>query len=1733
MPRHRPPRGRARLAVGIATALSLLCAAPAPAVVAAAGDVPRSAVGITKTNDTGGKPLKPGDEFIYTLNGQCSGLTVDCVHFTVTDTLPAGLDVTSLPKSTTTRDVTYDEATRKLVIVYKQALQNPTGETGLRAGQAGTVEVGMRVPADTDMKDGTTVTNTARVSADNADPKTSSTDVTITIPLVVKPVATKTWEDGSAVAGTDETSTVTLNVRNQSSSSAEVTELSVTDDSAETFEYFDFTTATVTRFPAGADEAHLVVTTEDGTTRTGGSISAPGKLPLPAGVEPDEVVGVEVVFTNSNGDPLPYDATGGTVEVGLRLRDTKRSDGSPLRPTDKIVVNNCAVPSAEEATKGTVAGAQACDTYDILPDILVLTGTKKYIPDTDGDFAQETGEHAVLGENSPVSTLVDVTNGSPFPVKSITVTEPDATATSEFSKLDVDQVRLRFPKGATKAELTVTYADGTSTTKTYTENTTVDVAKAGTTVTKVEVVYTGVDADGNPTIEPGADAGLDLHGTLTGDVTADDLPTGSSPGVSNCAGFAGDAGRTDGSGTASGTACATLPIEAPNTSGQGEKTVDQTNVPPGQPIGMHLTVTNNGNKPLVNPVLTDPSAGPDGKPAGESPFDVLRIDSASVRPSSAPVTLELWDPAAGTGDWVAYDANDTDLLHRAKGIRALYDGNMPPQSSFTVDLVTERREGVDNGVEFSNCYSITAGGDYVPGGNVCSPGMSTGPASDSASLNKSISPGELPEYVPGLPRQTADTTLTIRNTGNMSAKYLEVTDQDTDFFDAVDLTAIKSNQMPAGADRVTLDAYVNGAWVAGSPATSAALPSGVDPAAVTGLRVTYSSTSAFNDGYTITPCTKTACDGVLVFTVSPRPALRSNGQPVPAHLEDTASGRFLTKVEDEDKPKDIAPVDATLNLVKGDPVLAVSKAPNTAIAPGEDAPFYLKVTNTGTANIPNLLVKDALPPGIAFLDSFQGDNGQPYKVIDTQVPDGTPPVPTPVFEQTTDGSRIAGLSWDFSKDADGKAWVLAPGATLTIEIHVSLEAGINAGDVATNTMGATSSDKDMTCDGPSQADGATFGSGLYCVASATLTAKSGASFSARKWVSGRDELGWFDQRGGTVVPVGDPSCLSAKDATGRQYTTTPCVALVNPGDRYHYLMRIQNSGTENGTAMRVVDRFPVQGDKGVILDVSRGTAWDKRPTLASRPELTGPGTMTVSYENDEPLCTDDLGMGGAGSNAAVCAAGTWDDTFGPKAVGTRLDLAFPTPLPPGGTVDVTYAMDTPLDVAHNGDPTIAWNSYAHNETTDRAGSPRVLQANEPIQVGVALAYGGLKLTKALGDHPSALTPGLSKAPFPFHVTCVIKPQGRPERTVLDADYKVSVDKPVTIDSIPAGAECEVWEENARGGSANHPENDPLTVTIKPGLVDPSVQTAEITNTYVFGELKLVKTVDGDAAAYADGRTFTVDVSCALPTASGEPGDLVLHKEYEVTADEPVTIKPLPVNTLCWAEETDTGGAAETVVDHGTADNPVVITASGSDTATITVTNTFPAGLVEVTKHVVNGGAGPYAFTLACTTDQGAVPLAAEDAAFSLSDGETREVSVPDGATCTVTETDVPDGDTVTYKASDGRTDGEVTVDGKATVDVTNTFATPPTPTPTPTDPTPTPTPTDPTPTPTPTDPTPTGPTPTPSTSTGPPPAPGPKEDGGSLSDTGTGPWTLLAGLLAALALTLGFVARRATRRRNG
>ena len=140
----------------------------------------------------------------------------------------------------------------------------------------------------------------------------------------------------------------------------------------------------------------------------------------------------------------------------------------------------------------------------------------------------------------------------------------------------------------------------------------------------------------------------------------------------------------------------------------------------------------------------------------------------------------------------------------------------------------------------------------------------------------------------------------------------------------------------------------------------------------------------------------------------------------------------------------------------------------------------------------------------------------------------------------------------------------------------------------TNTMGASSPVDDLVCTEPDVVvtDGA-FGAGTYCTDPANVSVTSGASFTSRKWVAGNPALGWYNASTGELVPIGGGGCLSLQGPAGT-YTTNPCIAIVNPGEPFHYVLRVQNAGTESAVEMTIVDTFPVEGDTGILGGAARG-----------------------------------------------------------------------------------------------------------------------------------------------------------------------------------------------------------------------------------------------------------------------------------------------------------------------------------------------------------------------------------------------------------------------------------------------------------------------------------------------------------------------------------------------------------------
>ncbi|MCW2287061.1 LPXTG-motif cell wall-anchored protein [Leucobacter luti] len=328
----------------------------------------------------------------------------------------------------------------------------------------------------------------------------------------------------------------------------------------------------------------------------------------------------------------------------------------------------------------------------------------------------------------------------------------------------------------------------------------------------------------------------------------------------------------------------------------------------------------------------------------------------------------------------------------------------------------------------------------------------------------------------------------------------------------------------------------------------------------------------------------------------------------------------------------------------------------------------------------------------------------------------------------------------------------------------------------------------------------------------------------------------------------------------------------------------------------------------------------------------------------------------------------------------------------------------------------------------------------------------------------------------FAVVCTVD-----RETVFERDVTLQVNGQSTVTSevltpIPAGAECTVTETSAGNSDADQ-RPAPVTVMIP---WDPATQlsgtvTASLTNFYSAGSVEVTKTLGGDEIAVqaVQNRVFEILVTCQIEERDSV-GSPVRADVYSGTVrikggqtkflgddGEP---RLLPLGTKCFAEETETGGAAKVTIDHDSFENGAEVvrgTPKDLQRLSISAVNTFENAALTVSKKVVGTGTGqPYHFALSCTipdagTDgllaDAAYALPAGDAKFTLADGEARTVTVPAGVTCQVTETDVPRSASVSMVDSDASTDGG-TQDGLVsamtgegnTVQVVNTFTGAPT-----------------------------------------------------------------------------------------
>ena len=468
MSKARVSRSAALGAVAGLLASVVVAVSPAGAAPAATLALSKGAF-VSGTNTPLTTPVTPGGGFDYQLPAACSGLTEGCTGATTTDVLPPGVDFVGFDPSPL-YTVNFSAATRTVTVTYTSVLPsppNPAGSVGIPAGSTRTTVMHVELDPATTAPDGSTITNVATATASDADPSSDSTDITVSIPTSVTPVASKSMNPDSLVAKSEAGTTAVLGVSNASAGAANVTSLTVADTTASTWDTFDLdSVGPVESYPQGADEVSVGYCTSpapctpadftDGPFQTGSSIS------LPVGVDPTTVTGIRFTFDNSAGAPLPTSSDGGSVDIGLTIRNTDRSTGSPIDPTGNLTQSNCATPSAVDDTAGLVTGADVCTSYTVLPGIVGVAVSKQVFADADGSFTNNG--FPVSGQTPPsgVSAVTTAKNTSAFAVTNMTITDPSTTAPSDWTEVNPLSVEVVFPSGATAATGQLTCSDGST-----------------------------------------------------------------------------------------------------------------------------------------------------------------------------------------------------------------------------------------------------------------------------------------------------------------------------------------------------------------------------------------------------------------------------------------------------------------------------------------------------------------------------------------------------------------------------------------------------------------------------------------------------------------------------------------------------------------------------------------------------------------------------------------------------------------------------------------------------------------------------------------------------------------------------------------------------------------------------------------------------------------------------------------------------------------------------------------------------------------------------------------------------------------------------------------------------------------------------------------------------------------------------------------------------------------------
>ncbi|MGO2660345.1 DUF5979 domain-containing protein [Mycetocola reblochoni] len=790
----------------------------------------------------------------------------------------------------------------------------------------------------------------------------------------------------------------------------------------------------------------------------------------------------------------------------------------------------------------------------------------------------------------------------------------------------------------------------------------------------------------------------------------------------------------------------------------------------------------------------------------------------------------------------------------------------------------------------------------------------------------------------------------------VSTERVTISDDDAAFWNLAmladgDLTAT----VPAGADRIRVSALVDGAWVDGpwtagtGEVTGLALPSGVEPGTVTGLRAEFSRADGGHFSDAVPP---TVWEAALGFSAVLRDtALDGSAIPwgadgdaalsdeVDVRSERPSSDGFFEPAEDS--------ADDSADLVRGVRGLQVLKSqPGTSHIGdvGDSAPWTLEFYNDGQVPLTVDTVVDRLPEFLQW--------------------DGIDPVVT-----TSGGTMGTDVSTSFDAD-DAElslSWpedarTLAPGEHVTISVGLILLPGLALDEWTTNSFVVDTAEALDRCSNGNGSGGNSEGtiSGLpddQCGTTNYQQPRPGGSIAVAKYVDG-DVLGEYTDGEQNVVSDGG-ACVT--DADG--FTRYPCASNTAVGATDEWKLQIVNSGSDPYRTLTIVDPLPHVGDRMLAGGAARGSEF--RPVIDTDflPTVSGADGARIGLEltTSPDVCVGE-GSGSAWRDDPRCeTTAEWialdDFTGNPGEItAIRATIDFTTTaegqLGSGEAVDIHYrSVNVPATQAYPAgapvevpvdDSTLAWNQFGAVAEGITGNS----YEKAPTRAGVVLASGALTVEKELTGEGAAGAPDL----FQVQLTCTVTRGVGDERVPLSlpADGLLTLTAAdgltASVEGLPLGAECVVAEAGEPGSYGETERSEPQTVSIlTPGGVADATRVT-VTNDYRLGFFDIVKERVGDGVAQFGDGPFAAAYRCTLLGETVGVGEVLLDEGAGFRS----RIDGLPIGAACEVEETEPGMAVAT--SYSPADATVLVTEDAEDPATVTITNTFATGSISVDKE---------------------------------------------------------------------------------------------------------------------------------------------------------------------------------------